>query len=154
MKYVLDTNIFNKLVDGSLVIDELPSDGQMVATHIQIDELNNTNDRERRAKLFLRFAEIAPEMLPTESIVFDVSRFDHAKFSDGKLFKSLKYDLDVMNGGKANNTHDALIAEVAIVNSYTLITSDFHLAEVAKKHGAKIIYYHCCPVNPGIELVD
>lgn len=141
MKYVVDTNIFNKLLDGSLLIDQLPSNGQMVATHIQIDELNNTNNRERRAKLFLKFAEIAPEILPTESIVLDVSRFDQAKWSDGEIFQALKVDLDTMNRGKLNNTQDALIAEVAIVNCFTLLTSDFQLSEVARKHGANVIYF-------------
>jgi rRNA-processing protein FCF1 len=46
-----------------------------------------------------------------------------------------------MNGGKQNNTQDALIAEVAIVNCFTLLTSDFHLSEVVKRNGANVIYF-------------
>jgi predicted nucleic acid-binding protein len=140
MNYVVDTNIFNKLVDGSLLIDQLPSDGPMVATHIQIDELNKTRDSERKEKLLSKFSEIAPKIIPTESFVFDVSRFDKAKWSNGKLFQKIKGELDDMNGGKQNNTQDALIAEVAIVNCFTLITSDFHLSKVVTNYGTKVIY--------------
>jgi hypothetical protein len=38
MKYVVDTSLINKLLDGSVHADELPKDGSVVASHIQIDE--------------------------------------------------------------------------------------------------------------------
>jgi predicted nucleic acid-binding protein len=139
--YVVDTNIFNKLVDGMLSLADLPSDGQFLATHVQIDELNNTRDSERRARLFLKFAEIAPALVPTESFALDISRLDLAKLSDGQLFQKLKNALDGLNSGKPNNTHDALIAEVSVVNGFTLLTSDYHLAEVAKKYQANVKYF-------------
>ncbi|MEQ1534054.1 MAG: hypothetical protein HOO97_07225 [Sideroxydans sp.] len=44
MSYVVDTNIFNNLVDGVFRIEDLPSGGPFPATHVQIDELNNTKD--------------------------------------------------------------------------------------------------------------
>ena len=140
MKYILDTNIFNKLVDGSLLPSDLPSDGQFIATHIQIDELNNTADNERRAKLFLMFAKISPAVMPTESFILDISRLDEAKLSNGIFFESFKGDLDLLNKGKTNNIQDALIAEVAAVNGFTLITSDQDLANVAKKYEILFIY--------------
>lgn len=141
MKYILDTNIFNKLVDGSLLPDDLPSDGQFVATHIQIDELNNTANNERRAKLFLMFAKISPMMIPTESFILGVSRLDEAKLSDGDFFESFKGEFDLLNRGKANNIQDTLIAEVAAVNSFTLLTSDHDLAAMVKKHGILHKYF-------------
>lgn len=141
MSYVVDTNIFNKLVDGTINVTDLPADGSFVATHIQIDEINNTKDIERRARLFLMFAEMRPEIVPTESFVLDVSRWDHGKCSDGVLFEKLKQELDVMNKSKPNNVQDILIAEVAIVNGFTLLTSDRHLAEVVKRQGGKVVYF-------------
>jgi rRNA-processing protein FCF1 len=141
MSYVVDTNIFNKLVDGVFRIEDLPSDGPYLATHVQIDELNNTKDTERRARLFLMFAEVRPQVVPTESFVWDVSRWDHGKWGDGILYEKLKQDLDALNKSKANNARDILIAEVAIVNEYTLLTADRDLATVAKKHGGKVVYY-------------
>ncbi|CAH1087064.1 hypothetical protein [Candidatus Nitrotoga sp. 1052] len=141
MSYVVDTNIFNKLVDGTINVNDLPSDGPFIATHIQIDELNNTNDRERRARLFLMFAEVRPEIVPTDSFVWDVSRWDQAKYSDGVIFNKLKQDLDALNKSKSNNIQDVLIAEVAILNSFTLLTSDRHLAQVVKNQGGKVVLY-------------
>ena len=150
MSYVVDTTIFNKLVDGTINVADLPSDGPFVATHIQIDEINNTKDSERRARLFLKFAEVRPETVLTESFVFDVSRWDHAKWSDGVLFKKLKQELDAMNKFKPNNTQDVLIAEVAIVNGFTLLTSDGDLAEVVKRQGGKVFPFKTIqPLVPG-----
>ena len=142
MSYVVDTNIFNKLVDGTLNVDDLPTDGKFLATHVQIDEINNTKDSERRALLFLRFAEVRPEIVPTESFVLDVSRLDYGKLSDGILFDTLKQKLDALNKSKLNNAQDVLIAEVAIVNKFTLLTSDRHLAEVVEKQGGKIVHFN------------
>jgi len=141
MSYVVDTNIFNKLVDGVFRIEDLPSDGPYLATHVQIDELNNTKDAERRARLFLMFAEVRPQVVPTESFVWDVSRWDHGKWGDGILYEKLKHDLDALNKSKANNARDILIAEVAIANGYTLLTADRDLATIAEKHGGKVAYY-------------
>ena len=141
MKSVLDTNIFNKLVDGAIKIEELPPSDGFIATHIQIDELNNTANKERRAHLLLQFATMTPTVVPTDSSVWDVSRFDHSRWSNGDLVNRLKTDLDAVNGGKANNWNDVLIAEISIVNGYVLVTCDFDLANVARKHGANVTYY-------------
>jgi rRNA-processing protein FCF1 len=140
MSYIVDTNIFNQLIDGSVAISDLPSDSLFFATHVQIDEINNTKDSERRAQLFFMFVELKTEIVPTESFVFDISRFDLSKLSDGVLFGKLKHDLDMLNKSKSNNPQDVLIAEVAIMNGYTLITADRDLADVVEKHGGKIIY--------------
>jgi len=141
MRCVVDTNVFNWLVDGSLSSEDLPADAEFVATHIQFDELNRTNDPERRARLSRRFKETVDAMVPTDSFVPDVSRLDYGQLSDGSRYTALKADLDALNGGKANNIQDALIAEVAIANGYTLLTADFDLAKVAKQHGCSVRYF-------------
>ncbi len=141
MTYILDTNIFNKLVDGKFSINNLPSNCSFVATHIQIDEINNTKNAERRAQLFLMFAQIRPEILPTESFVFDKSRWDQGKWGDGLTFEKLKTDLDSLNKSKSNNIQDALIAEVALINGITLLTGDGDLADVSEKYGINVIRF-------------
>ena len=135
MPYLLDTNIFNRLIDGTMRLDNLPADAVLYATHIQIDEINRTRDHERRAQLALRFASVRPTVLPTESAVWDVSRWDHAKWSDGQLLEQLKQRLDTRNKAKSNNIQDALIAEVAIANGLTLLTADRDLAAVVSELG-------------------
>jgi len=53
---------------------------------------------------------------------------------DGAIYESIKGQLDTKNGGRRSNIHDALIAEVAIVNGFTLLTADADLAEIATNH--------------------
>jgi predicted nucleic acid-binding protein len=140
-KYVVDTCVFNRLADSMIERASLPSDGGFAITHIQMDEINKTKDEERRARLLLMQASLHCELLPTETLVMDVSRWDHAKPGDGKLFKSLKAELDELNGRKKNNVRDALIAEAAIANGYTLLTADADLRSAAEKHAGKVIFY-------------
>lgn len=127
----------------------MPSDGGFAITHIQVDEINKTKDEERRAKLLLIQASLHCKLLPTQSFVYDVSRWDHAKLGDGKLFTSLKAELDILNGRKKNNVRDALIAEAAIGNGYTLVTADADLKSATEKHAGKVIFFHSPRKRPG-----
>ena len=62
-----------------------------------------------------------------------------AKWSDGQLFNKIKVSLDSRKQ-KQNNTQDALIAEVAIVQGFTLVTSDTDLARIASEYGANVLW--------------
>lgn len=142
MNYVVDTCIFNKLVDGKISLDTLPQNSSYFASHMQIDEINNTKDSERRAQLFLKLAEIKPEIIPPESMVWGAMRWGHMKWSDGELYNKLKKALDELNRSKPNNVNDALIAETAIKNDYTLLTSDTDLTKVAEECGCKVQFFN------------
>lgn len=141
MNSVVDTCIINKLVDGLIEPEDLPGDGEFLMSHIQIDELNKTKDEERRARLFLKFAKTITQVVPTETTILGVSRLGECKLGDGAVYSAIKAELDSLNGGKANNTMDALIAEVAVDNGYTLLTADFYLSEAAKAHGCTVRYW-------------
>jgi predicted nucleic acid-binding protein len=121
--------------------EDIPPDAELVATHVQVDELNKTRDEDRRARLFLRFVTTVGSIVPTESTVLDVSRLDYSKLGDGVLYARVKADLDSLNKGKPNNSQDALIAEVAIANGYTLLTADRDLSVVAQKHGCTVQHF-------------
>ena len=140
MKYVLDTCIFNKLADGVIEKCDLPTDGVFVATHIQLDELNNTRNVDRRAKLLLCFTTIRPEMEPTETYVVGTGRVGSFKIGDGTLDKICS-ELDSLNNSKSNNVMDALCAEVALKNGHTLVTTDFDLKQAAEACGCVVLYY-------------
>ena len=141
MAFVLDTNIFNWLVDGRLCSEDLPSPGPFFATHLQIDEINATSEPERRAQLLLKFAEVRPQVIPSESAVWDATRWDYGKWSEGAIYARVKGDLDSRNRSRANNAKDALIGEVAIVNGYTLITADADLAAVVEALGSHVLFF-------------
>ena len=141
MKYVVDTSLINKLVDGSVHANELPKDGSFVASHIQIDELNRTKNGKRRSELLQKFSETIDEVLPTESFVLGTSRLGEGKLGAGVSYETIKTELDSLNGGKTNNSEDALIAEIAMKNGYVLLTADFHLYQVAYTLGIGTIYW-------------
>jgi predicted nucleic acid-binding protein len=141
MKYVVDTSLINKLVDGSVESDELPKDGSFVASHVQIDEINRTTDAERKLKLLEKFKETIDEVLPTESFVLGASQLGGGKLGNGVAYQSIKADLDARNKGKPNNSKDALIAEVAMINGYTLLTADYDLYQVSYAKGIGTMYW-------------
>ena len=78
-------------------------------------------------------------MVPTSSAVWDVSRWDQAKWgADDNVYSALKADLDRIKN-KPNNVHDALIAETSIKGRYVLVTDDTDLAAVTKKYGGQCL---------------
>ena len=97
MKYVVDTSLINKLVDGIVMADELPSDGAFVVTHIQRDEIERTSDPKRRSDLLNKFSETISDVVPTSAFVLDVSRLDCAEPSGGITYSAIKGQLDAMN---------------------------------------------------------
>ena len=133
--YILDTNVYNLVLDGKIDLPVLAGPLSYYATHVQMDELAATPDEDRRDGLLRRFQAIPAETLPTESLVLDVSRLGHAKVSDGALFSQIRELLDARNNRKASNTQDALIAETAINNSLTLVTGDGDLLAVTRALG-------------------
>lgn len=161
LKCMFDTNVFNRIVDGIIPLQSLI--GLVIAhsTHIQRDEINNTNVVERRAALAKVFGDVVAisdptdsfgvgisclgearlggeRVVPTASAVWGVSRWGQANWgTDDDLYSVLKAELDKLNRKKPNNIHDALIAETSIKGEYVLVTDDIHLAEVTKKHGGK-----------------
>jgi hypothetical protein len=82
-RYILDTNIFNRALDGDINLGALKSNVELFATHIELAELQKTRNPMRRAALLEVFRAAGPKQIPTESAVWDVSRWDATKL--GKL---------------------------------------------------------------------
>lgn len=155
---MLDTNVFNHVLDGKVEITALASKN-LVATHVQRDELANTKDEARRNALLKIFNELTPEqavtssavagisvaggaaasgngVVPTESAVWGISRWEQAKWGlQDDIFAGMRAELDAFNKRKGNNAHDILIAETAIRNGWILVTSDTDLFAVVTKYG-------------------
>jgi len=136
--YILDTCVFNRLADGEIKLSDISAGGLLFATQLQRDELLATSLESRREELVAAFHAVNPRILATETFCCDVSHFDIDKWGNGELFDKLKACLDAKQK-KPNNTQDALIAEVAIVQNLTLVTADRNLAETARRHGAKVL---------------
>lgn len=146
---ILDTNIFNRLVDNLASIDIF--DGwPLYATHIQLAELKNTKNKEgnsRRENLLTKFAAVGPEILPTRSFAIGVSAIGQAGISDGKIYGKVLFAVetnDAKHGkrkrkGSANQIRDALIGEVAIESRLLLITEDEGLREAVRDLGGSAL---------------
>ena len=141
-KYVLDTNIFNWILDGRIGTGDLPSDGLFFATPLQSADISVTADDERRRLLLSKLEEIAPSVLHAESFMFGVegAGFDQAKWSDGQTYPALMALLDARRL-RPSNVQDALIAEVAFKNGMSLITADKILSEVAEGFGISVVFF-------------
>lgn len=145
-QYILDTCIFNWLLDGRILIEDLPSDGVFVATSVQRAELRATRSDVRRTALLAKFEEIGPELVPPESFMFDVdgAGFDEARWSDGKTYHHLKTALDRIHD-VPSNVQDALIAEVALKHGMALVTADQNLRSVAEQFGIVVDFLPAKP---------
>lgn len=139
--HIPDTCIFNWLADGKIKSEDLPVGARFAITHIQLDEINNTKNSERRARLLIAQAVLHPQLVLTETLVWDVSRWDLAKWGTRGLYEKLRAEMDSLNGAKPNNVHDALIAETAIANGYVLVTADNDLRKVSENNGAKVLFF-------------
>ena len=138
MQYMVDTNIFDWLIDGTLSTENFPKDTHFVATHIQHGELNETRDSARKRQLLDRFETLVDSTVPTESTVLGTSKLGSCKLGSETLFNQLKASLDSLTSKKRNNSADVLIAEAAIANGHTLITADQHLRIVAERYGCTV----------------
>ncbi len=143
---MLDTNIFNRVTDGDIPIEAFQG-LRMFATHVQLDELNATKNPDRAAALLNVFERVAPDVVATSSLVWDVSRWGQANWTaDDGVFQAILERLQALDAesGKThrdpnNPVRDALIAETAIKNDLTLVSEDLNLRRVVGEFGSRAI---------------
>jgi len=142
--YMLDTNIFNHVLDGK--ISMLSLDGRrLLVTDIQRDELAKTKDDARRTALLAQFGAVNPEVMLTASFAFDIegAGLDQACWNDGsglyqKMLARLR-QLDPKSKNPMNQERDILIAETAIKSGATLVSGDVNLQQVVAEFGGRAI---------------
>lgn len=143
--YMLDTNLFNKLVDSEFAIETLENK-RVVVTHVQRDELARTTNNERSGLLLAAFNEIDPEKISTRTSIWGDTLWGQGNWSDEdglyeKMLVRLK-ELDAASGKKPeglNQSRDVRIAETAIKNDLTLVTEDQNLRQVTSDFGGNAI---------------
>ena len=145
-EYLFDTNVFDKLIQvNDISVESLAQRGFILyATHIQLDEINdipthNEEKANKRKQIRDAYRRLFLEV-PTESFVWDVSRWGMSKWSDDDLYEKIRSDLDKLEK-KANNIEDALIAETAIKRGFNLVTEDKALTQVTQEHGGQTISF-------------
>ncbi len=142
--YMLDTNIFNAVLDGKVLPASFVG-RRLLVTDVQADELRATGKPERRAALLAVYEEIHPTSLPASSFAFGIegAGFDQAYWNDGsgnfEKMLALLQQLDPKNKKGPNQVRDILIAETAIKNQATLVSRDSNLRRVVSEFGGSTI---------------
>jgi len=132
MNLMLDTNIFNTVVDQNISLPQR-EDYKYFSTEVQYIEINKTKDKDRREFLLNTFNLINPNIINSETAIWGEFSWGERKFdyvtSD---FIKIKEILDTLEYRK-NNKEDALIAEITIKYGFILITNDSNLRESLKR---------------------
>ncbi|PYP90125.1 MAG: hypothetical protein DMG65_12255 [Candidatus Angelobacter sp. Gp1-AA117] len=69
-RYLLDTNVFDALAKGTIQRSDLPTDGQLCATSVQLAELERTKDADVKQRLSSLFKQIVMAVAMSISICF------------------------------------------------------------------------------------
>ena len=140
--YLLDTVVFNRLVDLDIDPKTVARAGRIYVTHIQGDELQATRRPERAAALLRAFQEVEREQIPTAAAVWNVSKYGEAEWGDadggyGRMLESLNR----RNSSKSNNAQDVLTAITALRRGLTLVTDDADLAAVLREFAGRALSF-------------
>ena len=120
--FLLDSNVFDELLDGAIPSDLVKRCGRVFVTNVQISELKNVPDRTRRSKLLALLDDLAPEKLHLHSGVW----LDDLYWDDDQPWRDeIGPDCEHFVKGKTNLPwKDALIGEVAKHRGLTLVSKD------------------------------
>ena len=121
---MLDTNQYDKLLEASETYDRLlrlMSEGkiELLATHIQKDELMAIDNTEKRVRLEAIFGHA--RLIGTRGIILDKSRWDLARFGDDEDHALIEH---IRGDAWERKSNDALIAATAAKDSDVFVTND------------------------------
>ena len=147
LKCMFDTNVFDELIDHPELIGLITGCVDVVATHVQRDEINQTTCQETKTKLCRVFGDIVPDephtrgegLVSTESTVWNISKWNSAKWTKGdNLIARIRGAVSPYAEKRyGNRTRDALIAETAIKNGFPLVTEDTKLSKQVTSLGGR-----------------
>ena len=142
--HILDTNLFNDVADGKVLLSAFAG-RRLFATHVQLDELNNTPDIERREKLCASFQRVAPDQLITSGAIWGVSKWGEAAWPEDDLLDRMRPVLEELDkkARKKTTAHnqacDLLTAATSLKRGLTLVTNDQRLRKVVQQFGGRAI---------------
>jgi hypothetical protein len=105
---------------------------ELLYTHVNVDELSETGDLDRRQRLILAMVAVG-RLIPTGAFAFDYSRFDHARLAeDAEVFQAVQ-------SGNIDDTRDALLACTADFEKCALATGDRKLRNRATARSVEVL---------------
>jgi predicted nucleic acid-binding protein len=138
---MFDTNIFNAIVDSNTKI-ELNPNFNYYATEIQLIELRNTKNEQRRSELIKIFNLVEPKIIESKSAIWGKFPWGNRDFGYvSQQYISMFTCLENIKK-KRGNGNDSLIAEIAIIRELILVTSDKDLENCFKLNSKKIMNFN------------
>ena len=140
MKYMFDSNIFDKLLEtdeGGFIAEQ---NIEILITSVQLEELANTPDKkiEKRRNFIIKLCSLRPRLVPNSALA-GKCRAGLAVADTGIQYKAIKNDIDSKEKKGKNNTNDALIADAALREGCILVTDDAACREAMNKNGGTAI---------------
>ena len=145
--FMLDTNVFSRVLDGVLSLPA-KTGRHFLVTGVQADECRSTPCPTRRAGLLKAIEEIAPKLCLASSFCLGIegAGFGQAEWNDGSgKFEGMLARLKVLDKKQKteaqhlNQIRDIVIAETAIKLGATLVTDDEKLRQVMVEFGGNAV---------------
>ncbi|WP_396270932.1 type II toxin-antitoxin system VapC family toxin [Ideonella sp.] len=138
MKYIFDSNVYDYLHDKSIATNEIRSIGSIFITNIQLSEVINIPDEQRRRALLATIDRVDPQKLQLLSGVWiDALQWDEEQVWIDDINPACTNLLG--NATKNIPWMDALIGEVALHQGLILVTSDQKFAARAASNGIQCV---------------
>lgn len=145
--FMLDTSAINRIHDGMGC--EWSLRGPLYVTDIQVQELGQTRQPERRASLLRALTSLRPTIIRPSGLAFVPEYFGFSRYCDAgfslydedyprPIGRIMPYIAAALGSRIEKQFRDALIAEATLVSELTLVTADVRLARVASSFGARV----------------
>ena len=141
--YMLDTNVFNHVLDGKVDLARLGK-ARFVVTGIQRDELEKTPHETRPVALLALFDAVNPAVMLSTTFAFGIegAGWGQALWNDGSgTVERMRARLKDLDSRKTRRKHflnqerDTLIAETAIKAQAVLVTGDAAMRQMVEELG-------------------
>ena len=143
--YMLDTNVFNDVLDGRISLTALMGK-RLLIIGVQAAELRATQNSQRRTDLLAVLEEVKPARKLASSAAWGVegAGWGQARWNDGSGdFEEMLHRLEELDRKRKrgkdplNQLRDILIAETAIKIAATLVSGDRNLRQVVSEFGGR-----------------
>lgn len=133
-KYMLDSNIYDYLLDNQVDIEKIKVLGDYYSTNVQFSEIRNIRNEKRKEDLLKIYEQLEPKKILLRSgIWIDDLRWDDDQPWVDDIQEEAK---NLLGNSKVKKPwKDALIGEIAKVEKITLVSNDKGFRDKARING-------------------
>ena len=135
--FLLDTNIFNHLVEGKISINDLPIEFPIFVTPAQYEEIISCPDMQKRSELY-SWLKIIVDNVISENLLNNRPK-DIMPPGLSQEYQNILTGLNLKNRKRVKaNSNDALIGALSLKNELILVTNDMALAQIVRARGGYV----------------